>query len=68
MFQRQISKLELSDVILDDAVMSTTFTPQELKELFTFDPTTACLTHDLIQCDCLSKVDSVKMKSRCVSL
>ena len=28
------------------------FTHKELRDLFTFDPDTACATHDLLQCPC----------------
>ena len=53
-YQRQITKIGLSDALMDnrDAAAINNFTASELRDLFTLDEKTACLTHDLLRCPC----------------
>ncbi|KAJ3227576.1 helicase [Clydaea vesicula] len=52
-FQRQVTKLGLSDSIMDDKSTTDGFSTRDLKDLFSFDDETPCLTHDLLECKCL---------------
>ncbi|KAJ3036174.1 helicase [Rhizophlyctis rosea] len=53
-YQRQITKIGLSDALMDDkdAAAINNFTAQELKDLFTLDERTSCSTHELLGCRC----------------
>ncbi|KAJ3281553.1 DNA repair and recombination protein rad54b [Borealophlyctis nickersoniae] len=52
-YQRQITKQGLSDSLMDEKDTATNnFTAQELKNLFTLDETSDCLTHELLGCEC----------------
>lgn len=51
-FQRQVSKMELADEIVDSKSHDTTFSYDELRDLFTFDESGICLTHQSLGCDC----------------
>ncbi|TPX68730.1 hypothetical protein SpCBS45565_g02889 [Spizellomyces sp. 'palustris'] len=52
-YQRQLTKISLSDALIDDKETGmNAFTSQELKDLFTLDENTECLTHDLLGCSC----------------
>ncbi|KAJ3047248.1 DNA repair and recombination protein rad54b, partial [Rhizophlyctis rosea] len=53
-YQRQITKIGLSDALMDDkdAAAVNSFTASELRDLFTLDERTACLTHELLRCRC----------------
>lgn len=51
-YQRQLSKQDLSDTIVDNKVTSSSFSPEELRDLFTLDRRESCQTHDLINCPC----------------
>ena len=61
-WQRQVTKLGLADSVMDQQGGGATgsgsgsgmssFTTEELRDLFTLDSTSACQTHDLLGCDC----------------
>uniref|UniRef100_T1J5D6 DNA repair and recombination protein RAD54-like n=1 Tax=Strigamia maritima TaxID=126957 RepID=T1J5D6_STRMM len=53
-FQRQVSKQNLSDAVMDQIGSSKMeFTKEELRDLFTFHENTSSLTHDQLNCKCL---------------
>ncbi|EJD52598.1 hypothetical protein AURDEDRAFT_181169 [Auricularia subglabra TFB-10046 SS5] len=60
-FQRQVTKLGLSDSLMKQGQVgnstskSDSFSPQELRDLFTVHNTTTCHTHDLLDCPCDSE-------------
>jgi len=62
-FHRQIMKQDLScsvtDLLLSNS--SVKFTPQDLKDIFSFHEGDTCLTHDLIGCDCRIEGSQVPM-------
>ncbi len=55
-YQRQLSKIGLSDSLMDSKTTSgkasDTFSPEELKDIFTLHQNTPALTHDLLHCEC----------------
>ncbi|KAI0812391.1 SNF2 family N-terminal domain-containing protein [Irpex lacteus] len=54
-YQRQITKLGLSDSLLGKGgsdSKSDSFTRKDLRDIFTVHPDTACHTHDLLECPC----------------
>ncbi|KAG9903909.1 DNA repair protein rhp54, partial [Aureobasidium melanogenum] len=51
-FQRQLTKQGLADSIVDNKANASSFTPEELRDLFTLDSREGCQTHDLLGCDC----------------
>ncbi|KAI8921587.1 P-loop containing nucleoside triphosphate hydrolase protein [Entophlyctis helioformis] len=52
-YQRQITKMALSDTVIDNAQNSAnSFTSDELRDIFSLDTDTACLTHDTLGCAC----------------
>lgn len=53
-YQRQVSKQGLSGAVVDLGKKGEhiNFPAEELRDLFTFDPDTNCLTHDLLGCKC----------------
>jgi len=51
-YQRQISKQDVSGSVVDLLLSNNIrFSPDELKDIFTFYEN-GCLTHELMQCDC----------------
>jgi DNA repair and recombination protein RAD54B len=50
-YQRQISKTNLSFSIMDQKILSHSFSVDELKNLFSFQETKTCNTHELISAD-----------------
>ncbi|XP_023776533.1 DNA repair and recombination protein RAD54B isoform X3 [Cyanistes caeruleus] len=58
-YQRQISKQDLSGAVVDLSKTSehTHFSVEELKNLFTLHEDSSCVTHDLLECDCMGKID-----------
>ncbi|KAJ1582028.1 hypothetical protein NDA15_000433 [Ustilago hordei] len=56
-YQRQISKLGLSDSLMDSEKKSAsdTFSQQELKDIFTLHLDSACISHRQLVCDCDGK-------------
>ncbi len=53
-YQRQVSKQGLSGTVVDLSKKAehTSFSAEELRDLFSFEPNTTCLTHDLLDCQC----------------
>ncbi|KAL9601493.1 MAG: hypothetical protein Q9219_002445 [cf. Caloplaca sp. 3 TL-2023] len=51
-WQRQIVKLGLAGNIMDHKEETSSFTREDLKDLFRLDETSSCQTHDLIRCSC----------------
>ncbi|KAG9514879.1 DNA repair protein rhp54, partial [Aureobasidium melanogenum] len=51
-FQRQLTKQGLADSIVDNKANASSFTPEELREIFTLDSREGCQTHELMGCDC----------------
>ncbi|KAI5218805.1 hypothetical protein E4T46_06568 [Aureobasidium subglaciale] len=51
-FQRQLTKQGLADSIVDNKANASSFTPEELRDLFTLDLREGCQTHDLLGCEC----------------
>ncbi|NWR46232.1 RA54B protein, partial [Regulus satrapa] len=58
-YQRQISKQDLSGAVVDlsKTTEHTHFSIEELKNLFTLHEDSSCVTHDLLECDCMGKID-----------
>ncbi|KZV80511.1 hypothetical protein EXIGLDRAFT_845467 [Exidia glandulosa HHB12029] len=60
-FQRQVTKLGLSDSLMRQnqiggaASKSDSFSPQDLRDLFSVHVSTSCHTHDLLACPCDSE-------------
>ncbi|KAK3117790.1 helicase [Teratosphaeriaceae sp. CCFEE 6253] len=51
-FQRQVSKTGLADSIVDGKSATSTFTKDELRDLFSLDESSECQTHELLGCKC----------------
>ena len=51
-WQRQTTKLGLASNIMDQKGGTSTFTKEELKDLFRLDEGLSCQTHDLLGCGC----------------
>lgn len=51
-WQRQTTKLGLASNIMDQKVGSSSFTKEELRDLFRLDESLSCQTHDLLCCEC----------------
>ncbi|RUS30529.1 hypothetical protein BC938DRAFT_479272 [Jimgerdemannia flammicorona] len=64
-YQRQMTKIGLSDSLMDQKEQAGTnqFTTDDLRDLFTLDDTTDCQTHDLLECKCLGGGASVKRRN-----
>ncbi|XP_062044226.1 DNA repair and recombination protein RAD54B isoform X4 [Lepus europaeus] len=58
-YQRQISKQGLSGAVVDLSKTSEhiQFSVEELKNLFTLHENSDCVTHDLLDCDCIGEKD-----------
>ncbi|OXB79899.1 UNVERIFIED_CONTAM: hypothetical protein H355_000929 [Colinus virginianus] len=58
-YQRQISKQDLSGAVVDLSKTSEHihFSVEELRNLFTLHENTSCVTHDLLECDCMGSKD-----------
>ncbi|NXJ64531.1 RA54B protein, partial [Rostratula benghalensis] len=56
-YQRQISKQDLSGAVVDLSKSSEHihFSIEELRDLFTLHEDSSCVTHDLLDCDCMGK-------------
>ncbi|KAJ7413284.1 hypothetical protein WISP_92066 [Willisornis vidua] len=61
-YQRQISKQDLSGAVVDLSKTSEHihFSIEELKNLFTLHENSSCVTHDLLECNCMGKIDQQK--------
>lgn len=51
-FQRQIMKMGLANAVVDNKASASTFSKDELRDLFRLDERETCQTHDLLQCTC----------------
>lgn len=51
-WQRQVTKLGLASSVMDQRGGTSSFTREELKDLFRLDESLACQTHELIGCKC----------------
>ncbi|RFU35781.1 hypothetical protein B7463_g588, partial [Scytalidium lignicola] len=51
-FQRQITKTGLADSVVDGKKSETSFSAEELRDLFRLDLEAECQTHDLLSCTC----------------
>ena len=51
-WQRQVTKLGLADSVMERTAGLSSFTRDELRDLFRLDETSACQTHELIGCQC----------------
>ncbi|KAF8588695.1 hypothetical protein K439DRAFT_582988 [Ramaria rubella] len=66
-YQRQVTKMGLSDSLMTNQTekesgksKSDSFSPQELRDLFTIYSHTPCHTHDLLGCNCSTTAKNVK--------
>ncbi|XP_026546617.1 DNA repair and recombination protein RAD54B [Notechis scutatus] len=59
-YQRQISKQALSGAVVDFSKASEhiRFSVEELRNLFTLHEDSNCVTHDLLECNCMGKKDN----------
>ncbi|KAF9157513.1 DNA repair and recombination protein rad54b [Actinomortierella ambigua] len=58
-FQRQLTKIGLSDALMDDKAEEVNkFTTEQLKDLFTFHEHDNCQTHSLLGCDCVDSLSA----------
>ncbi|KAF9347001.1 DNA repair and recombination protein rad54b [Mortierella sp. AD094] len=70
MYQRQLTKVGLSDALMDGKAseMLNKFSMAELRDLFTLHEDEHCLTHSLLGCDCSTRseshVDSINSNQR----
>jgi DNA repair and recombination protein RAD54B len=51
-YQRQITKMDLADSVVDGKKNDASFSAEELRDLFRLDLEAGCQTHDLLGCDC----------------
>lgn len=51
-YQRQITKMGLADSVVDGKKNESSFSPEELRDLFRLEVNPGCRTHDLLGCDC----------------
>jgi len=51
-FQRQVSKMGLAGAVVDNKASASSFSREELKDLFRLDEREGCQTHDLLGCRC----------------
>ena len=51
-FQRQVTKVGLADSVLDNKAGISSYTRDELRDLFSFDESGRCMTHELLGCTC----------------
>ena len=54
-WQRQVTKLGLASSVMDQKGGNSSFTREELKDLFRLDEGLSCQTHDLLGCGCGGK-------------
>ncbi|NXI50567.1 RA54B protein, partial [Chloroceryle aenea] len=69
-YQRQISKQDLSGTVVDLSKTSDHihFSMEELRNLFTLHEDSSCVTHDLLECDCMGKSEFQNPSSEKASL
>ncbi|KAK3815724.1 MAG: SNF2 family N-terminal domain-containing protein [Linnemannia elongata] len=60
MYQRQMTKIGLSDALMDGktAERLDKFSKEELRDLFTFHEDETCLTHSLLSCNCATSTSN----------
>ncbi|KAF9905887.1 DNA repair and recombination protein rad54b [Linnemannia zychae] len=65
MYQRQMTKIGLSDSLMDGKVAERLdkFSKDELRDLFTFHEDEPCLTHSLLNCHCATSIAPVHGRS-----
>jgi DNA repair and recombination protein RAD54B len=51
-YQRQVTKMGLSDSVVDGKKNDASFSAEELQDLFRLDLKATCQTHELLGCDC----------------
>lgn len=51
-YQRQVTKQGLSDSLMDSKASGSSFSLEELRDLFRFHEDVDCLTHDMLLCTC----------------
>jgi DNA repair and recombination protein RAD54B len=51
-YQRQLTKLGLADSIMEKKSTISSFSSEELRDLFSLDESDACKTHELLKCSC----------------
>ncbi|KAF1952173.1 DNA repair and recombination protein RAD26 [Byssothecium circinans] len=51
-FQRQVMKMGLANAVVDNKASASSFSKDELRDLFRLDERSTCQTHDLLQCPC----------------
>jgi DNA repair and recombination protein RAD54B len=51
-YQRQVTKMGLADSVVDGKKNESSFSAEELRDLFRLDMEAGCQTHDLLGCDC----------------
>lgn len=51
-FQRQIVKMGLADAVVDNKASASSFSRDELRDLFRLDEREECATHELVGCTC----------------
>jgi DNA repair and recombination protein RAD54B len=51
-FQRQVMKMGLANAVVDNKASASSFSREELKDLFRLDEREGCQTHDLLGCTC----------------
>ena len=53
-YQRQLSKLGMNSSIFEDFSSNSDISAQDLRDIFSLDTSSDCLTHQLSDCSCLS--------------
>ncbi|KAH9872475.1 hypothetical protein IAQ61_005311 [Plenodomus lingam] len=51
-YQRQVSKMGLAGAVVDNKASASSFSREELRDLFRLDERAGCQTHDLLGCGC----------------
>ncbi|KAF2678019.1 hypothetical protein K458DRAFT_481088 [Lentithecium fluviatile CBS 122367] len=51
-YQRQVMKMGLANAVVDNKASASSFSREELKDLFRLDERETCQTHDLLGCTC----------------
>ncbi|KAJ4288618.1 helicase [Kalmusia sp. IMI 367209] len=54
-YQRQIMKMGLANAVVDNKASASSFSREELRDLFRLDERDTCQTHDLLGCKCNGK-------------
>ena len=54
-YQRQIMKMGLANAVVDNKASASSFSREELRDLFRLDERESCQTHDLLGCPCEGK-------------